>query len=69
MFDQPTTACFPEEAVDAADDQNADWEAVRRQFAPVRDVVDALDVQSGFIDNRRTGVTLIPSDWLAVDDH
>jgi len=40
-----------------------------KQFAPVRDVVDALDVQSGFMNNRRTGVTLIPSDWLAVDDH
>lgn len=43
MFDQPTQAFFPEEVVDAADDENADWEAVRRQFSLMRDVVDALD--------------------------
>lgn len=43
MFDQPTQAFFPEEVVDAADDENADWEAVRRQFALMRDVVTNLD--------------------------
>jgi hypothetical protein len=43
MLDQPTQAFFPEEIVDAADDENADWEAVRRQFALMRDVVGALD--------------------------
>lgn len=43
MLDQPTQAFFPEEIVDAADDENADWEAVRRQFALIRDVVSALE--------------------------
>lgn len=43
MFDQPTQAFFPEEVVDAADDENADWEAVRRQFTLMRDVVGALE--------------------------
>jgi hypothetical protein len=43
MFDQPTQAFFPEEIVDASDDENADWEAVRRQFLLMRDVVDALN--------------------------
>ncbi|WP_189351566.1 DUF3732 domain-containing protein [Zhihengliuella salsuginis] len=43
MFDQPTQAFFPEEVVDAADDEDADWEAVRRQFTLMRDVVGALD--------------------------
>lgn len=42
MFDQPTQAFFPEEVIDAAEDENADWEAVRRQFALIRDVVEAL---------------------------
>lgn len=39
ILDQPTQAFFPEEVVDAAEDQNADWEAVRRQFMLIRDVV------------------------------
>lgn len=43
MLDQPTQAFFPEEVVDAADDENADWEAVRRQFSLMRDVVSALE--------------------------
>lgn len=43
MFDQPTQAFFPEEVVDASDDENADWEAVRRQFRLMRDVVSYLD--------------------------
>lgn len=43
MFDQSTQAFFPEEVVDAADDENADWEAVRRQFTLMRDVVESLD--------------------------
>jgi hypothetical protein len=43
MFDQPTQAFFPEEIVDAADDENADWEAVRRQFTLMRDVVLSLN--------------------------
>lgn len=43
MLDQPTQAFFPEEIVDAADDENADWEAVRRQFSLMRDVVSALE--------------------------
>ncbi len=42
MFDQSTQAFFPEEVVDAAQDENADWEAVRRQFTLMRDVVDLL---------------------------
>ncbi|MFW0121128.1 DUF3732 domain-containing protein [Rothia sp. CCM 9419] len=42
MFDQPSQAFFPEEIVDAAEDENADWEAVRRQFALMRDVVVEL---------------------------
>lgn len=42
MFDQPTQAFFPEEVIDAAEDENADWEAVRRQFTLMRDVVAAL---------------------------
>lgn len=42
MFDQPTQAFFPEEVIDAAEDENADWEAVRRQFVLMRDVVAAL---------------------------
>ncbi|WP_163797602.1 DUF3732 domain-containing protein [Mycolicibacterium sediminis] len=42
MFDQPTQAFFPEEVVDAANDENADWEAVRRQFTLMRDVVGEL---------------------------
>jgi hypothetical protein len=45
MFDQPTQAFFPEEVVDSAEDENADWEAVRRQFTLMRDVVQALDGQ------------------------
>lgn len=43
MFDQATQAFFPEEVVDAAEDENADWEAVRRQFTLMRDVVTRLD--------------------------
>lgn len=42
IFDQPTQAFFPEEVVDAADDENADWEAVRRQLTLMRDVVSTL---------------------------
>ncbi|MBU8865585.1 DUF3732 domain-containing protein [Paenarthrobacter aromaticivorans] len=43
MVDQPTQAFFPEEVVDAADDENADWEAVRRQFTLMRDVATELN--------------------------
>lgn len=43
MLDQPTQAFFPEEVVDAAEDEDADWQAVRRQFALLRDVVDDLE--------------------------
>lgn len=43
MFDQPSQAFFPEEVSDAADIQDADWEAVRRQFMLMRDVVENLD--------------------------
>jgi hypothetical protein len=42
MLDQPTQAFFPEEVVDAAEDEDADWGAVRRQFELLRDVVEAL---------------------------
>jgi hypothetical protein len=42
MFDQPTQAFFPEEVIDATNDENADWEAVRRQFTLMRDVVASL---------------------------
>jgi hypothetical protein len=43
MLDQPTQAFFPEEVVDAAEDEDADWSAVRRQFELMRDVVASLD--------------------------
>ena len=43
MFDQPSQAFFPEEAPDAADIQDADWEAVRRQFMLMWDVVESLE--------------------------
>ncbi|MBD7958643.1 DUF3732 domain-containing protein [Microbacterium sp. Sa4CUA7] len=43
MLDQPTQAFFPEEIVDAAEDEDADWEAVRRQFVLLRDVVSNLN--------------------------
>lgn len=43
MLDQPTQAFFPEEIVDAAQDEDADWEAVRRQFVLLRDVVARLN--------------------------
>lgn len=43
MLDQPTQAFFPEEIVDAAEDEDADWGAVRRQFELMRDVVGSLD--------------------------
>ena len=42
MLDQPTQAFFPEEVVDAAEDEDADWAAVRRQFELLRDVVETL---------------------------
>lgn len=42
MLDQPTQAFFPEEIVDATEDEDADWGAVRRQFELLRDVVEAL---------------------------
>lgn len=42
MFDQPSQAFFPEEVPDATDVQDADWEAVRRQFMLMRNVVDDL---------------------------
>jgi Protein of unknown function (DUF3732) len=45
MLDQPTQAFFPEEVVDAAEDEDADWGAVRRQFELLRDVVASLGGQ------------------------
>jgi hypothetical protein len=42
LFDQPTQAFFPEEVVDSANDENADWEAVRRQFSLMNSVVHEL---------------------------
>jgi hypothetical protein len=42
MFDQPSQAFFPEEVSDGSDMEDADWEAVRRQFTLLRDVVDDL---------------------------
>ncbi|PYF99950.1 Protein of unknown function [Georgenia satyanarayanai] len=42
MLDQPTQAFFPEEVVDATDDEDADWGAVRRQFELLKDVVTSL---------------------------
>lgn len=42
MLDQPTQAFFPEEIVDAAEDEDADWGAVRRQFELLRDVAQSL---------------------------
>lgn len=43
MLDQPTQAFFPEEIADATEHEDADWDAVRRQFELMRDVVDSLD--------------------------
>lgn len=43
MLDQPTQAFFPEEIVDAAEDEDADWEGVRRQFSLLQGFVDELD--------------------------
>lgn len=43
MLDQPTQAFFPEKIVDAADQKDADWEAVRQLFTLMRDVVSALE--------------------------
>jgi hypothetical protein len=43
MFDQPSQAFFPEEVADGSEMEDADWEAVRRQFALLRDVVNDLD--------------------------
>ncbi|THE08269.1 DUF3732 domain-containing protein [Microbacterium oleivorans] len=43
MLDQPTQAFFPEEVVDAAEDEDADWEGVRRQFTLLARYVDELD--------------------------
>ena len=43
IFDQPTQAFFPEEVADAAEIEDADWQAVRRQFSLMNDVVTALD--------------------------
>jgi hypothetical protein len=43
MFDQPSQAFFPEEVPDGSQMEDADWEAVRRQFTLLRDVVNDLD--------------------------
>ena len=43
MLDQPSQAFFPEEVVDGSEVEDADWEAVRRQFMLLRDVV--LDLE------------------------
>ncbi|NIH84594.1 DUF3732 domain-containing protein [Amycolatopsis granulosa] len=43
MFDQPTQAFFPEEVADAAEIEDADWQAVRRQFKLMNDVVNELE--------------------------
>ena len=61
MFDQSTQAFFPEEVVDAADDENADWEAVRRQFALMRDVVANLDGQLQIIASDHAN---LQDDWF-----
>jgi hypothetical protein len=45
MFDQPSQAFFPEEISDGSEIEDADWEAVRRQFQLLRDVVQGLDGQ------------------------
>ena len=42
MFDQPSQAFFPEEISDGAEMEDADWEAVRRQFTLLRDVASDL---------------------------
>jgi hypothetical protein len=42
MFDQPSQAFFPEEVSDSSQLEDADWEAVRRQFTLLRDVVGDL---------------------------
>jgi len=43
MFDQPSQAFFPEEVADGAQLVDADWEAVRRQYLLMRDVVAGLE--------------------------
>ena len=45
MFDQPSQAFFPEEMSDGVEMEDADWEALRRQFTLLRDVVKDLDGQ------------------------
>ncbi|MFF4599440.1 DUF3732 domain-containing protein [Amycolatopsis sp. NPDC001319] len=42
MFDQPTQAFFPEKVADAAEIEDADWQAVRRQFSLMHEVVNTL---------------------------
>jgi hypothetical protein len=43
MLDQPSQAFFPEEVQDGSQIEDADWEAVRRQFTLLRDVVEDLE--------------------------
>jgi hypothetical protein len=43
MLDQPSQAFFPEEVADGSQIVDADWEAVRRQFMLLRDVVQDLE--------------------------
>jgi hypothetical protein len=43
MLDQPSQAFFPEEVPDGSEVEDADWEAVRRQFMLLRDVVEDLE--------------------------
>lgn len=43
MLDQPSQAFFPEEVPDGSQIEDADWEAVRRQFTLLRDVVADLE--------------------------
>jgi hypothetical protein len=43
MFVQPSQAFFPEEVIDGSEIEDADWEAARRQFQLLRDMVAALE--------------------------
>ena len=45
MLDQPSQAWFPEEVVDAEQNEDADWAAVRRQFDLLHRVVESLGGQ------------------------
>lgn len=58
MLDQPTQAFFPQEIADASEFEDADWEAVRRQFLLLRD----------FVSSTGGGIQVIVSDHANLAD-